>query len=215
MSEISDQTPISFPVEYFRRIDETDDQLFYSEPRLVVHIDAPALKAVSKYLGDCLPPNSLILDLMSSWRSHLPKQFDVRKLIGLGLNAREMSENPQLDEYVIHDLNKDPRLPFKTSTFDAAILTVSIQYLVRPIEIFRELNRVLKSGSWFHVIFSNRMFSSKAIAIWRGLGAAERAQLIDSYFHHSEGWIEPQILDIGPKDSHNSDPVYVVAASKQ
>ena len=206
------EQPRRFPPEYFRRYDEADDRLFYAEPRLVVHIDDHAIEAIGKHLDQWLPKDGVVLDLMSNWRSHLPDGFPKRKLVGLGLNDVEMSENPQLDERLVHDLSTDPVLPFQDASFDAAVLMVSVQYLVRPVEVFREVARVLKPGAWFHVIYSNRMFLTKAVAIWQSLSNAQRAQLIEAYFATSGGWEQPEVLDISPKMGFPPDPVYVVAA---
>ena len=123
-----------------------------------------------------------------------------------------MAENPQLDEHVVHDLSTDPVLPFQDASFDAAVLTVSVQYLVLPVEVFQDVARVLKPGARFHVIYSNRMFPTKAVAIWQSLSDAQRAQLIEAYFATSGGWEQPEALNISPKLGFPSDPVYVVAA---
>lgn len=210
----AEESPNQYPPELFRRQDETDDSLFYAEPRLVVHIDYPAIGAISAYLGEELPPDGVILDLMSSWRSHLPPDLPVRRLIGVGLNQVEMSENPQLDESIVHDINADPDLPLEDGTLDAALVTVSIQYITRPVEVFRHVNRILKPDASFHIIYSNRMFPTKAIAVWQSLDDRRRAQLIASYFQNSGGWGDIRAINITPQLSHYSDPVYVVAATK-
>lgn len=200
--------------ELFRRQDESDDSLFYAEPRLVVHIDYAAIGAISAYFSEVLPHNGVILDLMSSWRSHIPPDAPIDRLIGLGLNAVELRENPQLDERIVHDLNANPSLPLKDCSIDAAVVTVSIQYMVKPVEVFREVNRILKVGGAFHVIYSNRMFPTKAVAIWQSLDDRRRAQLIASYFHNSGGWENIHAVNITPQLPHYTDPAYVVAAEK-
>ncbi len=204
-----------YPAGFFRRADDSDDRLFYAQPRLVVHIDQPAIDAIGRYFETALPRDAVLLDLMSSWRSHLPQRFPKRTLVGLGLNDVEMRQNPQLDEWVVHDLNANPTLPFADERFDAVVITVSIQYLTRPVEVFREVCRVLKAGGGFHVIFSNRMFPDKAVAVWQALeGAEQRAQLIESYFRHAGGWERPTVTDVSPEAGVPTDPVYVVRASK-
>lgn len=203
-----------YPAELFRRHDESDDRLFYAEPRLVTHIDDYAIEAIRAYLREALPPNGVALDLMSSWRSHLPYDLPLERVIGLGLNAVELDENPQLTDRVAHDLNAEPRLPLETDSVDAAIVTVSIQYIVKPIAVFREVNRILKAGAAFHVIYSNRMFPTKAVAIWQSLDDRMRAQLIGSYFANSGGWTAPKAMDISPNMGFYTDPVYVVTANK-
>ena len=203
-----------YPSEMFRRQDESDDSLFYSEPRLVVHIDYAAIGAISAYFSEALPANAVILDLMSSWRSHMPPDLPIQRLIGLGLNAVELDENPQLHERIVHDINADPNLPLEDDSLDAAVVTVSIQYMVRPVQVFAEVSRVLRPGADFHVIYSNRMFPTKAVAVWQTLDDRRRAQLIASYFRNSGGWHDIRAYNITPEMSHYSDPVYVVAATK-
>ena len=210
----ADNAQNHYPPELFRRQDESDDRLFYAEPRLVVHIDYEAIGAISAYFRDALPPGGVILDLMSSWRSHMPPDMPVKKLIGLGLNAFELDENPQLDERIVHDLNTDPALPLDDCSLDAAVVTVSIQYMTRPVEVFREVNRILKPGAAFHVIYSNRMFPTKAVAIWQSLDDRRRAQLIASYFQNSGGWEDIRAINITPQLPHYSDPAYVVIGEK-
>ena len=204
-----------YPPDMFRRHDESDDSLFYDEPRLVVHIDYPAIGAISAYFSEVLPRNSHILDLMSSWRSHMPHDLPISRLIGLGLNAIELNENPQLHDRIVHDLNADPKLPLEDCSLDAAVVTVSIQYMVKPVEVFREVNRVLIPGAAFHVIYSNRMFPTKAVAIWQSLDDKQRASLIASYFQNSGGWENIRALNISSQSPHYTDPVYVVVATKE
>ena len=195
----SDSSQMDDSPEFFRREDESDDRLFYTEPRLVVHIDEHAIAAVGEYFARKLPENGVILDLMSSWRSHLPEGFSTEKLVGLGLNATEMAENPQLDEWYVHDLNADPVLPFEDGSFDAAVVTVSIQYMVKPVEVFSQVNRVLKEGATFHVIYSDRAFPTKAVEVWQRLDDAGRARLIALYFSRLRG------LEGGAVDKHQSE----------
>ena len=211
---LSDTSTNAYPAWAFRREDETSDDLFYAEPRLVVHVDDHAVQAISGYLGRVLPRDGVILDLMSSWRSHLPRDMEIQSVVGLGLNAVEMAENPQLDRAVVHDLNADPRLPFDDDAFDAAVVTVSIQYMVTPVEVFTEVNRILRPGGGFHVIYSTRMFPTKAVAIWKTLDDGLRAGLIGSYFRSSGSWESLQALDVGSQAALLADPVYAVSARK-
>jgi SAM-dependent methyltransferase len=202
-----------FPPEAFQRVDESDDKLFYTVPRKLVHIDEPAIATVGEFFEAVFPQDGVLLDLMSSWRSHLPQGFVKQKMVGLGLNAEEMADNPDLDEYVVHDVNTDPQLPFADDFFDAAVVSVSIQYLIHPIEIFREVNRVLKPDSLFAVIFSNRMFPTKAVRIWCALPDAHRMELVQAYFRYAGGYVGIAGRDLSPNPG-GSDPVYVVAAQK-
>ncbi len=170
-----------YPPNYFRRNDESDDALFYREPRKVVHIDEGAIEAASRLYGELLPEGGHILDLMSAWRSHLPTSYRPGKVTGLGMNADEMRDNPQLADFVIHDLNQNPRLPFPDGGFDAAICTVSVQYLTNPITVFKDVYRVLKGGAPFILTFSNRCFPTKAVAVWGSASMVQKADLVTGY----------------------------------
>src|SRR4029434_4810008 len=115
---------------------------------------------------EVLPANGVVLDLLSSWRSHWPEDFPKQRLVGLGLHAGEMADHPALDEDIAHNVNTIRQLPFEADTFDAVVLTVSIQYITQPIAVFQEVGRILRPDGPFVVIFSNRMFPTKAVAIW-------------------------------------------------
>ena len=202
-----------FTPDMFERMDDSDDALFYASPRKVVHIDEGAIAAASQAIATILPPDSVLLDLMSSWRSHFPTDFAKRRLVGLGLNAEEMADNPDLDEHVVHDLNVNPRLPFSDETFDGAVVTVSIQYMTRPLETFAEVARVLKPGAPFLVLYSNRMFPTKAVRIWQSLRDGQRASLIRAYFEHAGGFDAPEFHDFSPHPGI-ADPLFAVWARR-
>ncbi len=200
--------------DMFERIDENDDALFYTLPRKLVHIDEGAIAAAGQCIAHTFAPNGVFLDLMSSWRSHLPQGFVKQKCIGLGLNAEEMADNPDLDDYIVHNLNVDPQLPFADASFDGVVVTVSIQYLTRPVEVFTEVNRVLKLGCPFLVLYSNRMFPTKAIRLWQMLRDAGRAELITAYFQQAGGYEAAVFEDWSPNPG-SSDPMFAVYAYKQ
>ena len=205
----------SLPPAYFARIDETDDCLFYVEPRIVTHIDDNAIAAIRDFFDQALPRNAVILDLMSSAFSHLSEGFPAKRIVGLGLNAVELQANPVLDEYVLHDLNANPVLPFADGEFGAAVLTVSVQYLIKPLEIFREVHRILQPGGPFIVIFSNRMFPTKAVYIWRVTSEAQHAELVQLYFCLAGGYEGIAALDCMPQTERYTDPVHIIMAHKR
>ncbi len=205
----------SFQPEHFARLDDSADPLFYTEARKVVHINEAAIAAVAQFFRDTLPADGVVLDLMSSWRTHWPADLPKQRLTGLGLNAEEMADNPDLDDYVVHDLNAEPSLPFDADTFDAVVVTVSIQYMTKPIEVFRDVNRILKPGGVFAVIFSNRMFPTKAVAIWRMLDDQEHVDLVAIYFKQAGHFVEVAAQNRTLVSSEYSDPVYVVTARKE
>lgn len=204
------ETP--FLPEHFRRLDDGPDEMFYAMPRKVVHIDDAAIAAVSQCLAEVIPPHAIVLDLMSSWRSHWPPALPKQRLVGLGLNGEEMADNPDLDVYVVHDVNAEPHLPFDADTFDAVILTVSVQYLTQPVLTFQEVCRIIRPGGLFLIFFSNRMFPTKAVAIWRALNDQQHFALIQTYLHHAGGFTDLMAWDRTPVSSTYTDPVYVVLA---
>ncbi len=207
--------PKPFPPEFFQRIDDSDDELFYDAPRFVVHIDEGAIAKVGEIYARILPQGGGILDLMSSWRSHLPAHLRPSRVVGLGMNRAEMLDNPALTEVVVHNLNRDPRMPLGDAEFDGAVVTVSIQYMTRPVEIFADVARVLRPGAPFVVTFSNRMFPTKAIAIWHHLSEWDRAQLVGRYFMDTERFENMDLIDrSGPTDPP-SDPIWAVVGYRK
>jgi SAM-dependent methyltransferase len=201
------------PAEYFERQDESDDEWFYTSSRLVVHIDDRAIAATTQLFRELLPAEGSILDLMSSWRSHLPPEHRYARVAGLGMNADELRENGQLTEHTVQNLNKNPRLPFQDASFDGCVCTVSVQYLTRPVEVFAEVARVLRFGAPFVVVFSNRMFPTKAVAVWRSLDDQGHVNLVAEYFRRAGGFTDPQAVDASPR-RWGSDPLFAVVGRR-
>jgi SAM-dependent methyltransferase len=168
-----------FPDWFFDRADLGPDTAFYGPPRLVTHIDEGAIAAVGGLYAE-LSVEGEVLDLMSSWVSHF--RAPPRRLVGLGMNAAELAANPVLAEHVVHDLNVDPALPFPDASFDDVTCCVSVDYLVRPVEVFGEVARVLRPGGRFVVTFSNRCFPTKAIRGWLATDDRGHLQIVAAYF---------------------------------
>jgi ubiquinone/menaquinone biosynthesis C-methylase UbiE len=197
------------PSEAFRRYDETPDEEFYSVPRLVTHIDDRAIAAITQLYRELFPPGGKILDLMSSWVSHLPEEVRYERVVGLGMNEEELRRNPRLDDYVVQNLNRDPKLPFTDAGFDGVGICVSIDYLTSPVAALREVGRVLKVGAPVVVTFSNRCFPTKAVAIWRQLNDQGHARLVESYLEEAGNFRNVRSLDRSPLRLF-SDPLYAV-----
>ncbi len=173
------------PPSAFRRADESDDARFYLWPRRVHHIDERAQAAVTDLYRAHVPPGADVLDLMSSWVSHLPPERALGRVAGLGMNAEELADNPRLTDWTVQNLNTDPLLPYGSSVFDAVTCCVSVQYLTRPVEVFAEVGRVLRPGAPFVITFSNRCFPTKAVAAWRALDGDGHAALVTEYARQS------------------------------
>lgn len=168
-----------FPDGFFSRADETPDVGFYEPVRLVTHIDDRAISAVGALYAE-IGIEGEVLDLMSSWVSHFA--VAPRRLTALGMNAAELARNPMARARVVHDLNVDPSLPFADGFFDAVVCCVSVDYLVRPVEVFREVGRVLRAGGVFVCTFSNRLFPTKAIRGWLETDDAGHCAIVERYF---------------------------------
>lgn len=192
----------------FQRYDETDDARFYVQPRLVNHIDDAAIAATTKLYRTYLPAAGAILDLMSSWVSHLPADVSYSRVAGLGMNETELRANPRLTEYVVQDLNRVPQLPYAEASFDGGMVTVSVQYLTNPVAVYRDVARVLGPGAPFLTVFSNRMFPTKAVAIWQSLDDQGHQQLVRTYYAQTDLFDRVDVLDCSP--GRWSDPLYAV-----
>jgi SAM-dependent methyltransferase len=195
-----------FPPGFFDRDDQQPDDAFYSWPRLVTHIDDSAIAAVRALYAE-LGLNGTVLDLMGSWVSHF--QTPPRHLTVLGMNEEELAANPQATATVVHDLNRDPRLPFDDDTFDAAVCCVSVDYLTRPIEVFAEVGRVVQAGRPFVCTFSNRCFPTKAIRGWLATTDEEHCKIVAAYFRLAGGWGELTVERRTPVP-HPGDPLFAV-----
>lgn len=210
---------------YFSREDSHPDTHFYREPRFIHHLDATAREMVQNTYARFLTDGMCVLDLMSSWESHLPEHLNLDPLIGLGLNEKEMNRNSLLNDFKVHDLNADPSLPFDSHVFDAVINTASIEYLTDPVALFEEVARVLRPNGYFIVTFSNRWFPTKAIKIWSELHEFERMGLILEYFLRTPDFFDFHTYSIRglprPYDDKYfpellfSDPVYAVWGRKK
>ena len=209
------------------KLDETDDSLFYSFPRFVTHVDEGFIDQLTTLYRNRLKPQSRVLDLMSSWVSHLPNDIEFAHIEGHGMNAEELAKNSQLDHYFIQDLNQNPKLPLSDQDFDAVLICVSVQYLQYPEAIFSEIHRILKPGGISIVSFSNRMFYQKAIAAWRERTETSRVELVKGYFNSVQvnnlpGFNSPEIISTQSKiplfmqmlGMGGSDPFYAVIASR-
>jgi SAM-dependent methyltransferase len=169
------------PQAAFDKIDSEPDAAFYAYPRFVTHVDDQAIAAVTEAYRELLPPGGAVLDLMSSWVSHLPEEIQYASVVGQGMNAEELNANPRLSRWFVQDLNIEPALPLDDGVFGGVCLCVSVQYLQRPVEVFREVARVLRPGARFIVSFSNRCFPTKAVAIWQTLSGPDQQRLITAY----------------------------------
>ena len=199
----------AFPPRFFDRADPSSDAAFYSWPRLVTHIDDAAIAAVGA-LYDELRITGTVLDLMGSWVSHFRRA--PTHLTVLGMNAEELAANRQARASVVHDLNRSPRLPFTSGSFDAAVCCVSVDYLTRPVQVFADVARVLRAGGPFVCTFSNRCFPTRAIRGWLHATDEQHCEIVARYFRLAGGWSEP-VVERRTPPTHRGDPLFAVWAS--
>jgi SAM-dependent methyltransferase len=201
---------VTFPGQFFARADDGADAAFYAVPRLVTHIDDDAIAAVGN-LYEELQIDGDVLDLMSSWVSHF--KLPPRSLCVLGMNQHELQVNPVATERIVHDLNADPHVPLPPESIDDAVCCVSIDYLTQPIEVFRDVARVLRPGGRFVCTFSNRVFATKAILGWLAGTDEERCAIVAEYFRQSHVFEQPTISRRSPL-GHRGDPLFAVWAAR-
>ena len=199
----------------FKRIDESDDAGFYApdKPRFAYHVDEGAVAALANYYKGELKPGGDVLDLCSSWVSHYPEAAKLGRVAGVGMNARELDANGRLTERVVRDLNTNPTLPFADNSFDAVTLVVSVDYLTKPVEVLKEARRVLRRGGKIIISQSNRLFMTKAVAMWLGMGDEAHLELIGQYLYYAGFDVPAKAFDITAKGRGARDPMYVVKAT--
>ncbi len=200
---------LGLPRGAFTKLDAEDDAIFYEPPRLVCHIDDGAIAALTGFYRTVLPPGGVLLDLMSSWVSHLPLEIGFAEVIGHGMNATELAANPRLSHWFVQDLNRDTGLPLGEASVDAVMICVSIQYLEQPVPVLREVARVLRPGAPLVISFSNRCFWTKAVAIWRALDDDGHARLVEAYLRHS-GYTRIETHRLAEWVEDVSDPMIAV-----
>ncbi len=208
--------------EHRSKLDESNDHDFYADPRFVTHVDQGFIDQLTDLYRERLKPDTRILDMMSSWVSHLPPEMNFSHVEGHGMNEEELAKNPRLDHYFLQNLNLNPKFPLEDLSFDAVLNTVSVQYIQYPEAIFSEIKRILKPDGVAIISFSNRMFYQKAIGLWRDSSEKGRLEIVKRYFQAIEGFSEPEIIQntsslpsfLKVLGMTGSDPFYAVIAHR-
>ncbi|CAM9244288.1 unnamed protein product [Pylaiella littoralis] len=232
MSSAASPSPAAKPVlndGERMKLNDGADSFFYNYPRMCYHVDAGFLNHLTELYRERIPAGGAVLDIMSSWVSHLPPDVAYERVDGHGMNFEELGRNKRLDTKRVWDLNADPHLPFDDASYDAVLCCVSVQYLQHPEAVFKDVQRVLKPGGVAIFSFSNRMFSDKAIKGWINRTAKGRSKLVSKYFESTGSFSKPEIVERKAQDSAGffegfadmfgmvgaGDPFYAVVASKE
>ena len=203
-----------------RKQDPGDDALFYADPRFVQHLDAAFRQRLTELYRECLPQGAVVLDLMSSWVSHLPEEGSYATVIGHGLNAAELAANPRLDRHWVQNLNQKQILPLENASVDAVLVVAGWQYLQEPEAVAAELARVVRPGGQLIVAFSNRMFATKAPQVWLEGSDRQRLTLVAEVVA-AHGWRVERVLAESTRASGplgwlggQGDPFFAVIARR-
>jgi SAM-dependent methyltransferase len=207
----------------FGRLDASPDTVFYTDPRFVEHVDENAVEIMTNYIStQAISPNDCVLDLCSSWTSHVDPTMakQMNRFAGLGMNSKELEGNTALSEWAVQDLNNNPKLPYEDNSFDVVLCQLSIDYLTKPLEVLREAGRVLKPQGKIHIMFSNRLFLSKAVGLWTGADDLDHAYYVGCYLHFCDGdYTKIASKDLSMRKGREKriagDPMYVVVAEKR
>ena len=200
------------------KMDISDDEIFYNQPRYVNHLSFPFRQRLTNLYSEYLYNNYVILDLMSSWVSHLPVNTKFKKVIGHGMNESELTANNRLDSFWIQNLNKNQNIPLEDSSIDIGLIVAGWQYLQYPENVSLELSRVIKSKSFLIVSFTNRAFWTKAPNIWTQSSEEDRIDYIKSILNDT-GWTVEKIFSEKTYDkklfsifTSESDPFFSIVA---
>jgi len=200
--------------KFFAKEDTSDDSLFYEIPRLVTHIDDNACMVLKGFYRSLLKDGDSVLDLMSSWVSHLPEDINYSKVSAQGMNKVELETNPQLTDFIVQNLNTNQVLPYQDEEFDLCTIAVSVQYLTSPVRVFEEIARVLKPNGKCCVSFSNRMFPTKAILAWRMSSNEDHCNLVSQYFKKTEMFAEVKVERLVEENGYY-DPLFAFNRPKK
>jgi len=203
-----------------RKWDNSDDQLFYAEPRFVQHLDSAFRGRLTALYRERIAPQAVVLDLMSSWVSHLPDEVNYAQVIGHGLNEKELAANRRLDCHWLQNLNQTQEIPLNDSSVDAVLIVAGWQYLQYPEPVAAELLRITRPGGQLIVAFSNRMFFTKAPQVWADGSDRDHLATVAQVLM-AQGWPRPELIAEQTRASGwtgliggKGDPFFAVIATK-
>ena len=202
-----------------KKLDESNDEYFYSDPKFVYHLDSNFRNYLSLIYKKEIMDNSTVLDLMSSWDSYLPSEKIFKNVIGHGLNEDELKKNKSLNSYWIQNFNVNQTIPLENGSVDFCLIVAAWQYLQYPENLAKEISRILSNKGKIIVSFSNRAFWHKAPNIWTSSTEDERLKYVRKVLI-TNGFQEPRIIKKFNVKTFNllplikKDPFYCVIAAK-
>ena len=200
-----------------KKLDESNDLEFYERPKFVYHLDSNFRKELTNIYREEILNDSIVLDLMSSWDSYLPKTKKYKKVIGHGLNKEELEKNKMFEKYWIQNFNEDQQIPIENNSIDYCLMVAAWQYLQYPENIAMEIARILKSDGKLIIAFSNRAFWTKAPNIWTTSDENQRVNYVRNVLI-SNGFNEPKVIkkfvskNLNLFPFFNFDPFYCLIA---
>ena len=203
-----------------KKLDESNDEIFYSDPKFVYHLDANFRNYLSSVYKNEINDNSTVLDLMSSWDSYLPQEKKYKRVIGHGLNKKELEKNKTLNSFWTQNFNLSQKIDLDSKSVDYCLMVAAWQYLQYPENIAKEVARILSDKGKFLVSFSNRAFWHKAPNIWTTSTEEERVKYVRKVLV-TNGFQEPRIIkkfndnNLNFLPFLNSDPFYCLIATRE
>ena len=203
-----------------KKLDESNDEEFYLNPKFVYHLDSNFRQYLSQVYKDEIDENSTVLDLMSSWDSYLPKENTYQKVIGHGLNKKELERNNILDSFWVQNFNLNQDIRLENGSIDYCLMVAAWQYLQYPENLTNEISRILSDKGKIIVSFSNRAFWHKAPNIWTTSTEEERVKYVRKVLI-TNGFNEPRIIKKFNEPAFNifnflsKDPFYCLIATKE
>ena len=129
------------------------------------------------------------------------------------MNKVELEANQQLTDFIVQNLNINHVLPYGDEEFDLCTITVSVQYLTSHVRVFGEIARVLKPNGKCCVIFSNRMFPTKAILDWKMSFIEDHCNIVKKYFKMKDMYGDVKVERLVKENIHY-DPLFAIGGIK-
>jgi SAM-dependent methyltransferase len=184
----------------------------------VPYLPEEASEIIQQKLEPLLPPGGRILDLMTGAYSHIPPRIQSGRIVGLGLTEAALRQNSLLNEFIVHDVNANPRLPLPDHNFDAVTLVSGMAYVQQPVELLEDVARILRPGGLLAIVFGIVSFFDQTDAAWYSLDEDRRVDLVKAYLLKTGKYQQPRAdwfkfpyQEYGERRAHE-EPLWMVWA---